>query len=85
MYAKKVFKKTVFEHFSDLGFMGPHTSFAHCVWVNQGDIEILAKTEATVVHCPSSNLRFFNGSCSRPGDARNGRQCGSGGGFRRDQ
>jgi 5-methylthioadenosine/S-adenosylhomocysteine deaminase len=66
IYAKKMLKKTVFEHFSDLGFLGPHTSFAHCVWVNQRDIEILAKTEATVVHCPSSNLRFFNGIAPIP-------------------
>jgi cytosine/adenosine deaminase-related metal-dependent hydrolase len=61
MYAEKVLKKSVFEHFYDLGFLSPRTSFAHCVWVGKRDIEILADTGATVVHCPSSNLRFFNG------------------------
>jgi 5-methylthioadenosine/S-adenosylhomocysteine deaminase len=60
-YAEKMLKKTVFEHFLKLGFLGTHTSFAHCVWVNEKDIEILARTGATVVHCPSSNLRFYDG------------------------
>jgi 5-methylthioadenosine/S-adenosylhomocysteine deaminase len=61
MYAERMLGKTAFEHFGELGFLGTHTSFAHCVWVTERDIDILAKTGATVVHCPSSNLRFYDG------------------------
>jgi 5-methylthioadenosine/S-adenosylhomocysteine deaminase len=61
MYALKALKKTVFAHFFEKGFLGPQTSFAHCVWATEEDIEILARTGATVVHCPSANLRSFDG------------------------
>jgi 5-methylthioadenosine/S-adenosylhomocysteine deaminase len=61
MYALKALKRTVFAHFLERGFLGPQSSFAHCVWVTEEDIEILARTGATVVHCPSANLRSFDG------------------------
>lgn len=44
-----------------LGFLDAKTSLAHCVWVEDADIAILAETRSTVVHNPLSNLRLGSG------------------------
>ncbi|MBF2047934.1 MAG: amidohydrolase [Elainella sp. C42_A2020_010] len=49
------------EHLKRLGFLGPRTSLAHCVWLEDADIAILAETQSTVVHNPLSNLRLGSG------------------------
>ncbi|OCQ99329.1 amidohydrolase [Nostoc sp. MBR 210] len=49
------------EHLKRLGYLGDRTSLAHCVWLNEFDIEILAETQSTVVHNPLSNLRLGSG------------------------
>ncbi|TVQ55433.1 MAG: amidohydrolase [Spirulina sp. DLM2.Bin59] len=48
-------------HLEKLGFLSPRTSLAHCVWLDDADIEILAATGSTVVHNPLSNLRLGSG------------------------
>ncbi|MBE9007291.1 amidohydrolase [Fortiea sp. LEGE XX443] len=49
------------EHLKRIGYLGDRTSLAHCVWLNDTDIEILAATQSTVVHNPLSNLRLGSG------------------------
>ncbi|MBD2439574.1 amidohydrolase [Nostoc sp. FACHB-110] len=49
------------EHLKRLGYLGDRTSLAHCVWLNDADIAILAETRSTVVHNPLSNLRLGSG------------------------
>ncbi|HEY9661801.1 MAG TPA: amidohydrolase, partial [Allocoleopsis sp.] len=49
------------EHLKHLGFLSSGTSLAHCVWLNDADIAILAETGSTVVHNPLSNLRLGSG------------------------
>lgn len=49
------------EHLYNIGFLNKKTSLAHCVWLTDNDIQILAKTGATVVHNPLSNLRLGSG------------------------
>lgn len=44
-----------------IGYLGDRTSLAHCVWLNDADIDILAQTQSTVVHNPLSNLRLGSG------------------------
>ena len=53
--------RTPVEHLNALGFLGPEVSCAHCVWLTEQDIDIMAQTGATVCHNPSSNLRLKNG------------------------
>ncbi len=49
------------ERLHRLGFLGPQTSLAHCVWLEDSDIELLLSTGSTVVHNPLSNLRLGSG------------------------
>ncbi|HIK07425.1 MAG TPA: amidohydrolase [Trichormus sp. M33_DOE_039] len=48
-------------HLKQLGYLSDRTSLAHCVWLEDADIAILAETQATVVHNPLSNLRLGSG------------------------
>ena len=48
-------------HLKRLGYLNERTSLAHCVWLDDYDIEILAETRSTVVHNPLSNLRLGSG------------------------
>ncbi|MBI4318933.1 MAG: amidohydrolase [Chloroflexi bacterium] len=43
------------------GYLGPRVSFAHAVWVDDTDIQILAETGSSVVHNPLSNMRLGSG------------------------
>ena len=49
------------EHLKRLGYLSDCTSLAHCVWLSEADIQILAETRSTVVHNPLSNLRLGSG------------------------
>ena len=40
---------------------GPHAVFAHCVHLDEEELEILARTKTNVAHCPSSNLKLGSG------------------------
>lgn len=49
------------EHLQQIGYLSDRTSLAHCVWLSDDDINILAQTKSTVVHNPLSNLRLGSG------------------------
>jgi 8-oxoguanine deaminase len=49
------------ELLADLGFLGPDVYVAHCVHLADDEIELLARNEVGVSHCPSSNLRLGSG------------------------
>lgn len=49
------------QHLQNLGCLTPRTSVAHSVWIDDGDIEILASAGSTLVHNPVSNLRLGSG------------------------
>jgi cytosine/adenosine deaminase-related metal-dependent hydrolase len=44
------------EHLNDRGILGEKTLSAHCVHVNQHEIDLLAKTNTKVSHQPRSNM-----------------------------
>lgn len=44
-----------------LGWTGHDVWHAHCVHLNQREIEIFGKTKTGVAHCPSSNMRLASG------------------------
>jgi len=54
-------KITPVEYLDKLEILDEKAILAHCVWVTEKDIEILAKRKAKVVHCPLSNLKLGSG------------------------
>ncbi|MBD2344540.1 amidohydrolase [Anabaena subtropica] len=59
--AQEKYGCTAVTHLQRIGFLSDRTSLAHCVWLNDADITILAETQSTVVHNPLSNLRLGSG------------------------
>lgn len=49
------------EHLHHLGVLDAHTILAHCVWPDEAEIELLAKSGATVSHNPISNAKLASG------------------------
>jgi 5-methylthioadenosine/S-adenosylhomocysteine deaminase len=61
LLAQEKYGCSAVEHLKRLGFLGERTSLAHCVWLDDQDIAMLAATQSTVVHNPLSNLRLGSG------------------------
>ncbi len=55
-----------FEYYQDIGMVGSHVFFAHAVWVEEKEIEIIARTNTGIVHCPTTNLKLASGIASVP-------------------
>ena len=53
--------KSPVQWLESLGALDVPLSAAHCVWVDDDDIAILAKHGATVIHNPASNLKLSSG------------------------
>ena len=48
-------------YLDSVGLTGRHVALAHCVHLNDEEIEILKTTRTNVAHCPSSNLKLGSG------------------------
>ncbi|MGC1934871.1 MAG: amidohydrolase [Candidatus Acidiferrales bacterium] len=48
-------------YLESIGFLGPDVTAAHCVWVDAGDMELLASRDVGCVHNPSSNMKLASG------------------------
>lgn len=59
--AREKYGCSAVEHLKRIGYLGDRTSLAHCIWLDDNDISILAETKSTVVHNPLSNLRLGSG------------------------
>ena len=53
-------------YFNELGVFDIRTTAAHCVWIEEVDMSILAKKGVTVAHCPSSNMKLGSGFAPVP-------------------
>jgi cytosine/adenosine deaminase-related metal-dependent hydrolase len=53
-------------HLDSIGLLDPRLSLAHCVWIDDVDLSLLAGHDVTVVHNPVSNLRLGSGVASVP-------------------
>ena len=48
-------------YLDSLGLTGPHVVLAHCVHVDDDEMNTLKRTRTNVSHCPSSNLKLGSG------------------------
>lgn len=60
------------EYFDSLGILRSNTCLAHCVWLNEREVGLLADRKAKVLHCPSSNLKLGSGIAPVPDLLRRG-------------
>ncbi len=58
--------RSVVRYLSDLGLLDAPTLAAHCVWVEEDDIALLAEKQVTVAHNPVSNLKLASGVMPLP-------------------
>jgi 5-methylthioadenosine/S-adenosylhomocysteine deaminase len=49
------------EYLADTGLASSRLCTAHCVWVSEGEQQLLAERDVKVLHCPSSNLKLGSG------------------------
>jgi len=50
-----------FEYLDSIGFLGPDVICAHCVWLNDDEIEIIKKNDVKISHNPCSNMKLASG------------------------
>ncbi|OGS07655.1 MAG: chlorohydrolase [Elusimicrobia bacterium RIFOXYA12_FULL_51_18] len=55
LYSEAHYKMRVVERLANFGILGPKSIAAHCVHINEKEMDILARTHTAVVHNPQSN------------------------------
>lgn len=55
--------RTPVKYFYDSGLFDTRTTAAHCVWIEDEDINLLKEKNVTVASCPVSNLKLASGVC----------------------
>lgn len=55
------FNRRPVEHLADLGVLGRNVAITHLVHVDQSEIGLLAETDTSVVHCPTTALKVAYG------------------------
>jgi 5-methylthioadenosine/S-adenosylhomocysteine deaminase len=55
------YRKRPVEHLEAVGFLDERVLAAHCIWLEDNEIELLAKRNVGVSHCMESNLKLASG------------------------
>jgi len=59
-------RMTPIEYLDSIGILDANTLLAHCVWIDDHDIEIIAKQNAKISHNPESNMKLAAGIAPVP-------------------
>lgn len=63
----KRFGRRPVEEFYNRGILSERTVVAHCVWLDDREIQLMSQTGTAVAHCPCSNMKLSSGP-ARIGD-----------------
>jgi 5-methylthioadenosine/S-adenosylhomocysteine deaminase len=69
---KAAYGTTPVRHLKALGILDLPVLAAHCVHLDQDDMEILAAKKVSIAHCPESNMKMAAGISPVPSLIRNG-------------
>ena len=65
-YCQKTYSCRPVELMQKLDWLGPDVWFAHCVHLNNAEVDLFARTGTGVAHCPTSNMRLGSGIAPIP-------------------
>ena len=63
-YCLREFNQRPAEYMLEQGWVGPDVWWAHSIYLNRDEIDVLANTGTGVTYCPSSNMRLGSGICA---------------------
>lgn len=55
------FGRRPIEEFYNRGILNGRTVIAHCVWLDDREVRLVAETNTAITHCPSSNMKLASG------------------------
>ena len=58
--------RTDIEYLADCGLLDVPATLAHCVWIEESDMDIIREKGATVATCPVSNMKLASGIADVP-------------------
>jgi guanine deaminase len=58
---REIFGETLVGRLDRVGLLGPDVSMAHGVWLTDGELDLVARSGASIVHNPASNLKLGSG------------------------
>lgn len=58
---REFYGSTIAQHSNDIGILSPRTTIAHCIWVDDKDIQVYRDAGVNIVHNPVSNLKLGSG------------------------
>lgn len=62
-YCVKMYKRRPLKLMEDCDFIGEDVWFAHGIYFNDEELDLLASSGTHIAHCPSSNMRLGSGIC----------------------
>jgi cytosine/adenosine deaminase-related metal-dependent hydrolase len=65
-FCRETFVLRPMDYMEKVGWLGEDVWFAHCVHLNEKEINLLAETGTGVAHCPVSNQKLASGAANIP-------------------
>ena len=63
IFCNQLFDQRPARWMESIGWVGSDVWWAHSIFVNSDEIKMMAETQTSVAHCPSSNMRLGSGIC----------------------
>jgi 8-oxoguanine deaminase len=65
-YCLEAYGKRPVELMEDCGWLGPDVWYAHGIYFNDHELDVLKKSGTGICHCPTSNMRLGSGAARVP-------------------